>query len=70
MEQTVRCGWARLSFETVRTAFREDAGATQEHVHVRVEAGGEVEVSLVDQPLPSDVALDPRTGDWRCTVLG
>jgi len=35
-----------------------------------IEAAGEVDVQLIAEPLPSDVAFDPASGRWSSVVVG
>lgn len=64
---TIRSGHARLTFERVTaTHLKPDDNG---EARVRVEAEGNVEVQLIDEPLPSDVAVDPRTDRWRSAIL-
>lgn len=64
---TIRFGYARLTFErlTATAIPPDDSGRAQ----LRLEAQGNIEVQLIDEPLPSDVAMDPSTGRWRSAIL-
>jgi hypothetical protein len=67
MAKSVRFGWARLTFERVQVAAQPpDANGI---VGLRIEADGEIELQLIEEPLPTDVALDLATGKWRSAVL-
>jgi hypothetical protein len=65
---TIRYGWARMTYERVRVAARPSS--RQGVVDLRLEADREMELQLIEGPLPSDVALDLATGQWRSVVLG
>jgi hypothetical protein len=67
MGKSVRFGWARLTFERVRVVAQPSD--SNRIVGLRIEADGEIELHLIDQPLPTDVALDVATGNWRSAVL-
>ena len=64
---TIRFGHARLTFEHLTTTALapDDSGRAQ----IRLEAEGQVDVQLIDEPLPSDVAMDPSTGRWWSAIL-
>jgi hypothetical protein len=67
LDHTVRHGWARITYEKLTVGLQQpDQNGL---VNLRVEAAGEAEIQLIDEPLPSDVAIDLATGRWRTTVL-
>jgi hypothetical protein len=65
--QAIRFGWARITFE--RLAVTVAPPAPDGKVGLRVEADGEVKVRLIDEPLPSDVALDLATDTWNSATV-
>lgn len=66
-EHVIRHGWARITYERLTvTVVPPDPNGL---VGLRIEAGGEAEIQLIEQPLPSDVALDLATGKWNTAVL-
>jgi len=67
MDHTIRFGWARISFEHITARLRPPM--PDGLAGVRVEAHGAVEMQLIDEPLPSDVAFDPASGRWGSALL-
>jgi hypothetical protein len=66
-QQVIRHGWARITYERLSvTVIPPDPNGL---VGLRIEAGGDVEIQLIEQPLPSDVALDLATGKWNTAVI-
>ncbi len=66
MDQTVRYGWARITFERVSATVQpSEPGAL---VAVRLEADGRIELQLIDEPLPSDVRMDLVIGKWNTAL--
>jgi len=67
MEQTIRCGWARVTYERITVSAEPPDSAGR--ASLRVEADGDMTLQLIEEPLPSDVAMDLATGRWTSAVV-
>jgi hypothetical protein len=67
MGRTVHYKWARITFERLSATLGPPDASGQ--ASVRVEADGEIDVRLIEEPLPSDVAMDLVTGNWQSAML-